>query len=105
MKAFIVLLLVGLAAAGKNDNLLPQARPVLSYVIKVFTNYIVGFKRPHNNGARIIGGQQAERGQFPYQVQIQYFNQHQCGGAIISPNWVVTAAHCVSFQTQLLGHS
>jgi len=70
MKVFVVLLLVGLAAAG--------------------------FKRPHNNGIRIIGGQQAERGQFPYQVQIQYFNQHQCGGAILSQNWVLTAAHCVT---------
>jgi len=45
---------------------------------------------------RIVGGEIAERGQFPYQIQIQYLNQHHCGGAIVNNNWIVTAAHCSS---------
>lgn len=52
-------------------------------------------KGPLRNGERIIGGQQAARGQFPYQAQLQYLNGHQCGGAIINEHWIVTAGHCV----------
>ena len=44
---------------------------------------------------RIYGGQDAEIETFPYQVSIQYFGVHQCGGSIISPNFVITTAHTI----------
>jgi len=62
----------------------------------------VAFPRPNipygagEFGERIIGGEQAARGQFPYQIQIQYFGGHQCGAAIINAHWIVTAGHCLS---------
>ena len=44
---------------------------------------------------RIIGGQNAQVGQFPHQVALRTMqNQHFCGGSIISEWWVLSAAHC-----------
>jgi len=48
-------------------------------------------KAPH-----IVGGQDATRGQWPWQVSLRNAaNRHFCGGVIINSNWVLTAAHCV----------
>ncbi|XP_065336462.1 brachyurin-like [Cloeon dipterum] len=44
---------------------------------------------------RIVGGQQATRGQFPYQVALDIDNSVFCGGSLISADTVLTAAHCV----------
>lgn len=45
---------------------------------------------------RIVGGYSAGQGEFPYQVSIRTKsrNKHCCGGAIISSNYILTAAHC-----------
>ncbi|XP_018598253.1 transmembrane protease serine 5 [Scleropages formosus] len=44
---------------------------------------------------RIIGGDEARLGRWPWQVSLYYSNRHTCGGALITSRWVVTAAHCV----------
>ncbi|ERE90205.1 serine protease 55 [Cricetulus griseus] len=44
--------------------------------------------------SRIIGGQEAEVGEFPWQVSIQEKGHHFCGGSIISEWWILTVAHC-----------
>ncbi|XP_073337015.1 ovochymase-1 [Pagrus major] len=43
---------------------------------------------------RIIGGQEAWAHSWPWQVSLQFATMPACGGAIISPLWVVSAAHC-----------
>lgn len=45
--------------------------------------------------SRVINGMDAKKGAWPWQVLIRFFGDTHCGGTIISPYWVVTAAHCV----------
>ncbi|XP_032891738.1 granzyme K-like [Amblyraja radiata] len=54
---------------------------------------------PAYHGVEIIGGRKAKARSNPYMVSIQIFTdnnmyEHSCGGALISKNWVLTAAHC-----------
>ncbi|GAB1289776.1 Transmembrane protease serine 11A [Apodemus speciosus] len=43
---------------------------------------------------RIVSGNPAVKGAWPWQVSLQRSNMHQCGGTLIGNMWVVTAAHC-----------
>ncbi|XP_050389475.1 mucin-2 [Patella vulgata] len=47
----------------------------------------------------IIGGKPSSPGRWPWQVSLQIIAAiepwHRCGGVLIHPNWVLTAAHCV----------
>jgi len=49
----------------------------------------------------IVGGDDAQPGAWPWQASIQMFGSHICGAAIISNNWLVTAAHCVEMGNNL----
>ncbi|KAL7532392.1 hypothetical protein ACHAXR_004604, partial [Thalassiosira sp. AJA248-18] len=38
---------------------------------------------------------------YPYSASLQYNRQHFCGGSLVSPNIVITAAHCTTTPTKI----
>ncbi|XP_059812856.1 trypsin-7-like isoform X3 [Hypanus sabinus] len=53
---------------------------------------------------RIVGGEDANIDEWPWQVSLQYKDQHLCGGSIISSQWVITAAHCFPVDYQQIAN-
>lgn len=59
---------------------------------------------------RIVGGEDAEQGQHPWQVSLQWGNRkrnlkprHVCGGCLLAAGWVMTAGHCKTLSPKRPG--
>jgi len=81
--AKIILVLLALTAStfGQQCGQSPQMRPNRRY---------------DPEGQRIVGGVEARPGSHPWIVSLQQGESHFCGGTLIAPNVVITAAHCVA---------
>merc|ERR1719400_976829 len=78
MKAVLLVAVVGLAAAK------PQPKELTL------------------TEGRIIGGEEAPKHEFPWQVSLKSFGSHICGGSIVNKNQILTAAHCCQGQLAAL---
>ncbi|KAM7362720.1 chymotrypsin-1-like [Cochliomyia hominivorax] len=91
-----ILLLVALVL--RSSSALPAANSVLD--LEAY------FKEldESNSQERVVGGNNVAPDEYiPYQISMQYKRNngqygHFCGGSIISPNRILTAAHCVNGQ-------
>ena len=55
------------------------------------------------SSSRIIGGSPVPDGYYPWVTSLQLgWSYHYCGGALISPHYVLTAAHCVAWGREVL---
>lgn len=63
----------------------------LTTMLHLFSLLVCGLA---NLNTKIVGGQDATPGSWPWQVSLQTNGFHFCGGSLINSGWVLTAAHC-----------
>lgn len=106
-EAGLVTLPVGDLAGGEEREAVLSVHPIPPDMAPtdVFSSTGViatGMNAVKSAAPQIIGGREADPGAWPWQVALMksevddgYYAQF-CGGSLIAPNWVLTAAHCIS---------
>ncbi|XP_048185349.1 kallikrein-2-like [Perognathus longimembris pacificus] len=51
--------------------------------------------------SRVIGGWECKRHSQPWQVAVSHHGLPTCGGVLLHPQWVLTAAHCIKDTSQV----
>jgi hypothetical protein len=78
----------------------PRSFTVRFFLLTLMVLLFSGIALAETPEQRIVGGQEADPGEWPWQVALvqkgedAYFGQF-CGGSLLSAGWVLTAAHCV----------
>eukprot|EP00913_Durusdinium_trenchii_P002545 g2354.t1 len=71
-----------------------QRRVVKEHVTRLLNSQTE--ERPKGDGKRIVHGEDSDQCVWRWQVSLSSTSDGQfCGGTLISPEWVLTAAHCV----------
>jgi len=62
----------------------------------------INYIQPDNVGNathRIVGGFEAVPGSWPWQAYLKFKGSFTCGGTLIHPEWMISAAHCFAHHT------
>ncbi|XP_055633815.1 transmembrane protease serine 9-like [Toxorhynchites rutilus septentrionalis] len=87
MKSFVVLALcVVMVLAG------PEEISWMQYNNRLPRTHQALHEEPISK--RIVGGIDAETGEFTYQLSLRRNRLHSCGASLISDHWALSAAHC-----------
>lgn len=73
---------------------------VLFWLSVLLPTSVLGDDLNDPNVSYVIGGEPAIVGSQPWLVSLQIHGQHFCGGSLVAPNWVLTAAHCLGDQNK-----
>ncbi|XP_071803928.1 uncharacterized protein [Asterias amurensis] len=89
---------------SQESTIAPQtSRAEWPSILKIEQGFInqrgCGIRTKSSLQARIIGGNAAEQGNWPWLGSMQYRLgselAHRCAASILNPEWAITAAHCV----------